>query len=139
MVCIYCGSPTAVTNSRLQRQLNQVWRRRLCNACNSTFTTHEKVDLGGTVAIKRHAGQLTPFSRDNLFMSIYESCKHRPKAIADAGWLTQTAIAKLRHVISEGTLERDAIVSTVHTILEHFDKPAATVYAAYHPMDKAQQ
>lgn len=133
MVCIYCDSPTSVTNSRLQRRLNQVWRRRICTSCRNTFTTHEKADLANAIAIRQSDGRLTPFSRDRLFVSIYESCKHRAKPILDADGITQTVIARLRTELSEGTLDRGTIVAVTHPILERFDKAAATIYAAYHP------
>lgn len=139
MVCIYCGSATHVANSRLQRQFNQVWRRRLCSRCRSTFTTHEKVDLANTLVVRQASGQLTPFSRDHLFISIYESIKHRAKPIVDADGITQTVVARLRAEISEATIDRDTIVTTVRPVLERFDKAAATMYVAYHPLaTKAQ-
>jgi transcriptional repressor NrdR len=133
MVCVYCGSSTGVTNSRLQRQSNQVWRRRLCANCHNTFTTHEKTDLSGAIAVKQSDGRLTPFSRDQLFISLYEACKHRARPVQDADGLTQTVITHLRAKLSEGTLDRDAIVNIVHPILKRFDEAAATMYAAYHP------
>lgn len=136
MVCIYCGSATQVTNSRLQKRNNQVWRRRQCVQCGSNFTTHEVADLGSTVAVQYSSRKLAPFSRDILFVSILESCKHRPKAIEDANALTQTIIAQLLPYAQEGVLERDMIATVSGAVLERFDKAAATMYAAYHPTKK---
>lgn len=136
MVCIYCDGPTQVTNSRLQKRSNQVWRRRLCTVCGNNFTTHEAAELAGSIAVRYSTKELRPFSRDQLFATIYESCRHRPKAIADASALTQTVLDALRGLIQEGTLDRDVIATATHAVLERFDKTAATVYLAYHPLAK---
>lgn len=133
MVCIYCSAPTHVTNSRLQKRANQTWRRRHCKACGSNFTTHEVADLGSTIVVARgNTEQLQPFSRDLLFVSIYESTKHRPDALDDASALTQTIIAQLSALATNGKLDRDVIVAVSTAVLERFDKVAATMYAAYH-------
>jgi transcriptional regulator NrdR family protein len=82
----------------------------------------------------RHSKRsLSPFSRDILFTSIYESCKHRASAIADASALTQTIIGQLREYLAEGVLERDIISTVAAATLERYDPTAAAVYGAYHP------
>lgn len=133
MVCIYCRASTQVRNSRPQKRLNQVWRRRQCLVCDSTFTTHERVDLGGSIRVRYDTGELSPFNKDALLISIYESCRHRPTAASDASALTETVIASLANEISRSLLEREAIISAVLKVLKRFDKPAATMYEAYHP------
>lgn len=137
MVCIYCGSPTQVTNSRLQKRVNQVWRRRLCTNCGSNFTTHEAAEYGSTIAVQYSQRQLKPFSRDLLFVSVFESCKHRPDALGDASALTQTIIGQLLPHVQEGILEREIIVTIALAVLERFDKAAATIYGAFHPLAPA--
>jgi transcriptional regulator NrdR family protein len=137
MVCIYCSGPTEVANSRHQKRLNQVWRRRLCKVCKATFTTHEKTELEGSVLVRYSEQELIPFSRDRLFISIYESCKHRPAAASNASALTQTIVALLQDHLATGIIEREVIASTARAALERFDKTAATVYGAYHPISKA--
>ncbi|MEK7152819.1 MAG: hypothetical protein AAB834_02640 [Patescibacteria group bacterium] len=136
MVCTYCGSPTQVTNSRLQKRANQVWRRRQCTVCGNNFTTHEILEFGSTIAVRRSARELQPFSRDLLFTSVYESCKHRTEAVSDATAFTQTIIGALRDHLQEGVLDRNAIVTVTAGVLEHFDRSAATIYNAYHPATK---
>jgi transcriptional regulator NrdR family protein len=137
MVCIYCASSTQVSNSRLQKRANQVWRRRQCTQCGSNFTTHEIADYGSTIAVEYSPKKLVPFSRDLLFISIFDSCKHRKSALADASALTLTIIGKLTDLVEDGLLDRDAIVTVATTVLERFDIVAATMYAAYHPMAKS--
>lgn len=135
MVCIYCSSPTEVTNSRLQRRNNHVWRRRACSACGNTFTTIERPELSGLIMVdvSGNGRKLTPFHRDQLFITIYESCKHRPDAIGAAGSLTQTVINMLLTEQQNGVVKRSQIVERTHQVLSRFDPTAATVYAAYHP------
>lgn len=135
MVCIYCGSDTSVTNSRHQKRQNQVWRRRYCASCSSTFTTLEKTDLftALSVADKNH---YKPFLRDKLFLSLYDSLKHRKTALNDATALTDTIISKLMLCIKDGRVENSMIAKTALDVLNRFDKAAATSYAAYHPLEK---
>lgn len=83
----------------------------------------------------RRSGKLAPFNRDNLFLSIYESCRHRPNALAEAGPLTQTVINNLAAAHREGELERSKIIEATSLVLKRFDKVAATLYLAYHPID----
>lgn len=135
MVCIYCGAPTAVTNSRKQRRSNSIWRRRKCVSCLSIFTTEEHTGLSQSLMVEDKDGTLVPFRRDQLFISLYESCKHRPSALPDATSLTQLVIRNLiqdqRHT---ALLTRNSIVQACQTVLLRFDQPAATMYQAYHPL-----
>lgn len=132
MVCIYCGSSTRVTNSRLQKRNNAVWRRRVCEKCSGIFTTLESADLMTAIRVK-HGSSLEPFIRDMLLISVYEACKHRPKALEDAIGLTQTISSDIMKQISpEGVIERSRVAELAYAVLERFDPVAATVYMAYH-------
>jgi len=133
MVCIYCGNETKVTNSREQKRLNQVWRRRQCLKCGSLFTSIEAAAREQAFMVESHNQKRPrPFSRDQLFISIYESCKHRPTALNDATALTNTAMSKLFKRADAGSIQRADIVTTTQTILKHFDKAAAVHYSAFH-------
>ncbi len=133
MVCIYCAGLTSVGNSRQQKRSNSVWRRRRCDSCKAVFTTLEQADLSTVLRIKRSDTVLEPFIRDILFVSIFDSCKHRLRALEDAIELTTTCIAAIIAVSDNGVLTRSAIVDEVVTVLQRFDKSAATMYRAYHP------
>lgn len=135
MVCIYCASPTAVINSRKQKRNNSIWRRRQCERCRAIFTSQEHADLGSALRVVRSGSpQLAPFSREMLFVHVYESCKHRQSAIGDAAALTQTIINQLLQISEHGAIARDDIVRHAHGVLANFDKAAATFYLAYHPL-----
>jgi transcriptional regulator NrdR family protein len=146
MVCIYCSGDLAVTNSRPQLSRNQTWRRRLCKACGAVFTSTESIDLSQALVVQ-DSGQknaksvakkldLQPFDRDRLFISIYESLRHRPTAAQDARGLADTVTAQLiksgRTLIPHGLISNRTIAEHVISTLQRFDKAAATHYAAFH-------
>ncbi len=132
MVCIYCSGSTRVTNSRPQKRLHQVWRRRYCTQCQAIFTTNEAVDLSTSLVVKHQDGSVAPFSRDKLLISVYRAVGHRERPTDDAGALTATITAKLLHGGSTAVVSPLDIVATAHETLQHFDAAAAVQYRAYH-------
>lgn len=134
MVCIYCGSPTHVVNSRPQRRRNQVWRRRECRACRTIFTTEETARYDDVWRVRGPKNNLAAFSRDKLLLSLYKSCAHRPNALEDAAGLTDTIIRKLAAGADNGVIPAVAIIHTVQVALNRFDRAASTHYAAFHPV-----
>jgi transcriptional regulator NrdR family protein len=131
MVCIYCQSRTQVSNSRHQKRNNTIWRRRACLACNAIFTTLEQAELRSVIMVKSAAG-LQPLERDTLLISVYESCKHRQRALEEASGLTNTIIGDtLKQVAPDGTIEQEMLHTIIRTVLERFDPAAATIYTAY--------
>lgn len=136
MVCAYCGNETAVVNSRLQKQINKVWRRRQCFKCQAIFSTLEHIVYENTFVIQDKMLRLMPFQREKLFISVYESCKHRPQAITDASALTDTVIGKLQkhQGVDMGVLSRDIIIKTTREVLNKFDNSAFVYYSAFHEL-----
>ncbi len=132
MDCIYCGHKTSVLNSRPQKRLRQVWRRRECSVCKAVFTTHEVVELAGSVVVRRLNGRIAPFSRDTLFVSLLQALGHRKDPIGDASALTATITVSVRKDLSSAAVSTTDIVAAAHTALKLFDKSAAVSYAAYH-------
>lgn len=131
MVCIYCQNKTQVSNSRLQKRNNSIWRRRVCTVCDQIFTTIERADLQSSLTIKSPKG-LQPLDRDRLLISIFESCKHRPRALQEASDLTNTVVGNvLQHSSPDGIIEQDALDAIIIAVLERFDTASATIYAAY--------
>ena len=150
MVCIYCRGELSVTNSRPQKSRNQTWRRRLCKACGAAFTSTEGINLtqslvvtkaadasrvraeAGKAARAAAATTLEPFDRDRLFISLYESLRHRTSACSDARGLADTVTAQLISQAENGQLPVRAIIQTALNTLQRFDTAAATHYAAFH-------
>ena len=143
MVCMYCGDDTQVVNSRLQRRSNQIWRRRKCRACRAVFSSLEAVDFTTSLSLatSQNIGssgkvktRLQPFSRDILFVSILDSCRHRKTAVGDATALTSTILGRILPLIHDGVIDRNDLIVIVAETLKRFDKAAHVYYAAYHPI-----
>lgn len=132
MVCIQCGAETQVFNSRLQKRMNQVWRRRKCTGCGIAFTTREITDYSGSIAVRDKHGKLTPFSRDKLLFSLHACLLHRPTATNDASALTDTVISRLLTQAQRSVVEDTSIINTVYVVLARFDTAASVHYQAFH-------
>lgn len=140
MVCIYCGGKTQVTNSRAQKRVNHVWRRRECYNCHAAFTTQEAVDYSGSIVVRpeRAAGQSikhlpsSPFSRDKLYVSVLKALGHRMTAVDDATALTNTIIGRLLTGTTGAVITPATIIVITHETLARFDTAAAVQYRAYH-------
>jgi len=132
MVCIYCEGPTRVSNSRPQKRLQQVWRRRQCGRCGAVFTTNEATDLSGSWVVRSAQGRPEPFSRDTLLVSVLRAVGHREQPVPDAGALTATIISKLLRATRSAEISPTQIASTTLETLQRFDDVAAVQYRAYH-------
>jgi transcriptional repressor NrdR len=132
MDCIYCGHKTKTINSRPQKRLQQVWRRRACPHCGAVFTTHEAVELGGSIVVQHPDGRIEPFTRDILFLSIVNALGHRTDATHEAGALTATIIAQLRQGQPGAVIPSSLIVKTAVKTLQRFDNAGSITYQAYH-------
>jgi transcriptional repressor NrdR len=131
MVCIYCGGDLAVSNSRPQKSRNQTWRRRPCKACGAVFTSLEHLDLASSLTVAKN-DQLQPFDRDRLFISLYESLRHRPAAMSDARELASTVTVHIIKNATNGSVEARTICQQTLNTLRKFDQTAAMHYAAFH-------
>ena len=100
-----------------------MWRRRKCTECGAVYTTTELPDLSQAILVRRTMRGQENFSRDTLYISIYESLRHRPTAVADAGALTTTIITRLL-AANTAMIDREHIVATATDVLEHFDVAA---------------
>ena len=133
MVCIYCSARTQVVNSRHQVRTNQVWRRRQCQACQNVFTTLEAADLTSSLLFRKNKAHVEPFSRDKLFLSVYDTLKHRKDALQAATALCDTILGRIATKIDNAGVDRSILIQTATEVLKRFDRPASVMYAAYHP------
>lgn len=157
MVCIYCNSKTktAVVNSRVSAKSACVWRRRSCPHCASIITTREQVDYQNALRVQKTSSgpnapggrlgagtrfspnidstsSLEPFQRDRLFLSIHNSLSHRKTALNDSTQLTDTIIAQLLPLQTNGVLTTSSISNVTASILNRFDSVAGIHYHAHH-------
>ena len=77
MRCPFCGfGDTQVKDSRPADDGLSIKRRRFCSACQSRFTTFERVQLCELIVVKSDERR-EPFSRDKLARSIYIATRKR--------------------------------------------------------------
>ncbi len=78
MRCPFCGSDdTQVKDSRPTEDNTAIRRRRHCIACESRFTTFERVQLRDLMVVKK-SGARAPFDREKLLRSISIALRKRP-------------------------------------------------------------
>jgi transcriptional repressor NrdR len=78
MRCPFCGAEdTQVKDSRPAEDGGAIRRRRSCPACNSRFTTFERVQLR-ELTVTKTDGQREPFDREKLARSIRVALRKRP-------------------------------------------------------------
>jgi len=134
MNCVYCNTKLSITNSRLQKRTNSTWRRRSCPSCGARFTSIESLQVDSVFVFLNAANDIEPFSRAKLFISIYESCRHRKVAEKDAEHLTDTVINALYTSKKNSAIQRRLIIKLTSDILHRFDPVAGTHYSAYHSL-----
>ena len=132
MNCLYCGSGTSVSNSRLQRRSNQVWRRRICKKCKAVFTTHEAVDLASTLLVDE-TNAPNPFQSDILYTEMVMAMSHRKNAYIDAREATNTVITRLLELPGKPLYSRNQISLVATDVLKKLDHRAYLRYSADHP------
>lgn len=133
MVCIYCGSETAVTNSRRQRRNNNIWRRRHCQKCKTVFTTHESADLSGLLMVASPSALPKPFSEDILYTDILFALSDRSDRYTAAREVTATIIKKLLSGPRGPVYLATDISSAAAGVLKRLDRRAWLRYVAEHP------
>jgi len=77
--------------------------------------------------------ELKAFDRDTLFVSLYESLRHRSTATSDARGLCDTIVAHIIKKAANGKIDSRTIITVALNTLRNFDGAAATHYAAFHP------
>jgi transcriptional repressor NrdR len=132
MRCLYCFADTEVTNSRLQRRSNNVWRRRQCKACRAVFTTHEAIDLSSAMSVAKN-GHKEPFKTDLLFTELLLALQDRKKCYDDAREATHTIIQKLLKLPSKPLFEAHQISRVTADVLLKLDHRAYLRFVSEHP------
>lgn len=136
MVCIYCKNSTKISNSRHLARKNGTWRRRNCQICNIVFSTIETPEYSSIWSIiKKNSDDLEPFNRANLYISVYESLKHRKAALEESDELTNTIILDLSKKARDGLIFIDDLRDSVMNTLSKFDNTSLVYYKAYYNKD----
>lgn len=131
MLCPYCASESKVVNSRHQKRLNSVWRRRRCLNCHAIWTTDEQIR--GSSAFMVQDDELVDFAPEKLLISLYEALKHRKTAEIDAQYIKNTVIKNIQ-LNGEPVITVEQIVAECVAVLRNFDKLASDLYKTTHNM-----
>ncbi|GAB4324407.1 MAG: transcriptional regulator NrdR [Candidatus Sumerlaeia bacterium] len=79
MKCPFCGSmKNKVVNTRLCQAGEAIRRRRECLACNSRYTTIERIEKSPISVVKRDGKTRELYDRDKLMRGIRLACNKRP-------------------------------------------------------------
>ena len=128
MVCIYCGKDSKVTNSRLQKRANSVWRRRHCLKCAAVWTTLERTEARSAFRVLQD-DSMHDFVPELLLISLYEALRHKKTAASDAAALCATVLQQVQKK-HQAVITTAEIKKAAYTVLVRFDKTAAAVYKA---------
>ncbi|MBN66356.1 MAG: transcriptional regulator NrdR [Rickettsiales bacterium] len=95
MRCPFCSNQdTQVKDSRPSEDGSTIRRRRYCPACNSRFTTFERVQLRELTVLKSN-GERRPFDRDKVARSIGIAMRKRPVAPEEVEQAINRVVQKL--------------------------------------------
>lgn len=129
MRCPFCNhEDTQVKDSRPSEDGSSIRRRRHCTACESRFTTFERVQLRELTVVKS-GGEKRPFDRDKIARSMAIALRKRPVD----GELVEMAINRIVQKLEaegEGDIPTQRIGALVMGELKKLDAVAYIRYAS---------
>lgn len=129
MRCPFCENlDTQVKDSRPSEDGSTIRRRRYCPACNSRFTTFERVQLRELTVIKS-GGERKPFDRDKVTRSLQIALRKRPIDAESIEKISNRIVQKLESR-GESEVETGDIGALVMDELMAIDKVAYIRYAS---------
>jgi len=142
MRCPFCTNiETQVKDSRISEDGESVKRRRYCTACDSRFTTYERVQLREILVIKKN-GDKKIFDPEKLKKSIEMAVRKRPVSELQVEKLVNNIVRQLE-MENETEIPSSKIGEMVMTALEKLDKVAfvrfASVYKNFEKADDFQK
>ncbi len=142
MRCPFCGNiETQVKDSRISDDKEAVKRRRYCTACDSRFTTYERVQLREIIVIKKN-GEKKIFDPEKLKKSIEMAVRKRPVSQLQVEKLVNNIIRQL-DIDGDQEINSLKIGEMVLKALENLDKVAfvrfASVYKNFEKADDFQK
>ncbi len=127
MRCPFCShEDTQVKDSRPSEDGSSIRRRRFCPACNSRFTTFERVQLRELTVVKSN-GERRLFDRDKIARSMAIALRKRPVEADHVEMAINRIVQKLE---SEG--ESDIPTRRIGAlVMEELKKLDAVAYIRY--------
>lgn len=142
MRCPFCGNnETQVKDSRISDDGESIKRRRYCSACDSRFTTFERVQLKEVMVIKKN-GEKKIFDTEKLRKSVEMAVRKRPVTPLQVDRLVSHIIRELE-IENESEVPSSKIGEMVMEALKNLDKVAfvrfASVYKNFEKADDFQK
>lgn len=129
MRCPFCSfQDTQVKDSRPSEDGNSIRRRRYCPACDSRFTTFERIQLRELVVVKRN-GDKKLFDRDKIVRSISISTRKRPVTESQVDAVVDKIVNKLEKS-GDPEISAEKIGEEVMLELSKLDKVAYVRFAS---------
>lgn len=138
MRCPFCNNlETQVKDSRISDDGEAIKRRRYCAACDSRFTTYERVQLREILVIKK-SGEKKVFDPEKLKKSIEMAVRKRPVSELQVDKLVNNIVRQLE-VENETEISSAKIGELVMSALEKLDKVSFVRFASvYKNFEKAE-
>lgn len=129
MRCPFCGEEdTQVKDSRSSEDGISIRRRRFCHACNSRFTTFERVQLRDLQVIKKN-GERKPFDRDKIARSINLAVRKRSISPEQVEQVVNNIVRDLEG-LGESEVSTNLIGEMVMKALANLDQVAYVRFAS---------
>ncbi len=129
MRCPFCGNQdTQVKDSRPSEDGSTIRRRRYCGACNSRFTTFERVQLRELTVLKSN-GERRIFDRDKITRSMSIALRKRPIDADQMEKAVNRVVQKLES-LGESEIPTKKIGEIVMEELKSIDMVAYVRYAS---------
>ena len=129
MLCPFCGNEdTQVKDSRPAEDGAAIRRRRLCNACESRFTTFERVQLREITIVKR-SGRKSVFEREKLERSFQIALRKRDVDPDNVAKVINEIVRKLEGH-ADGDVPSHLVGELVMSALAGLDQVAYIRYAS---------
>lgn len=129
MKCPYCGNAdTQVKDSRPSEDGMAIRRRRFCNACQSRFTTFERIQLRELTVLKKN-GERRMFDREKIVQSISIACRKRPVSEETIEQIASRIVQKLEGA-GESEIPTSHIGELIMDELKHIDSVAYIRFAS---------
>jgi len=129
MRCPFCNhDDTAVKDSRPSEDGSSIRRRRFCPACESRFTTFERVQLRELTVVKTN-GEKRIFDRDKIARSMSIALRKRPVE-ADAVEMAINRIVQKLESEGESDIKTSRIGALVMGELKKLDAVGYIRYAS---------
>jgi transcriptional repressor NrdR len=142
MRCPFCGNAeTQVKDSRISDDGESIKRRRYCAACDSRFTTYERIQLREILVIKKN-GDKKLFDPEKLKKSIEMAVRKRPVSELQVDKMANNIVRQLE-MENEVEITSAKLGEIIMASLEKLDKVAfvrfASVYKNFEKPDDFQK